>query len=526
MFPRILPRWHCGQRLLDDVGPEKSCMALLTGSHPGGTTSTTMGKGSNATEEVGLPRLDPSAHVHLMGICGTGMASLAGMFHERGFLVTGSDESVYPPMSDFLKELGIEVKEGYHASNLNPRPDLVVVGNVIRRTNPEAIALEQSSIRFTTMPAALTHYFAHDKVRVVVAGTHGKTTVSSMIAWILHHEGLDPSFMIGGLPQNFGANYRLGQGRHFVIEGDEYDTAYFEKTPKMLHYRPHAGVITSCEFDHADIYESLDAIKDQFRAFAGLIPADGFLAACWDDRNVRQVLDPQPARLETYGLGDSAKWSVANVGESVEEISAEIRRYGRTMGLMALPLTGVHNLLNGLAAIVVTSNLGVDPEKAAAALASFRGVKRRQEILYDESGIILMDDFAHHPTAVKVTCEGVRSRYRDRRVVAVFEPRSNTSRRAVFQSDYVPVFRSADLILLREPRGVDGIPPQDRFSSARLAQDLKKTGKNALSFDTTDEIIEFLLEELHYGDIVLVMSNGSFDNLNARVVAALKERWR
>ncbi len=235
------------------------------------------------------------------------MASLAGMFHERGFRVTGSDESVYPPMSDFLKQIGIEVNEGYAGSNLSPAPDLVVVGNVIRRTNPEAVELEQSGIPCTTMPAVLTHYFAHDKIRVVVAGTHGKTTVSSMIAWILHHEGLDPSFMIGGLPQNFGANYRLGKGHHFVIEGDEYDTAYFEKTPKLLHYRPHVGVITSCEFDHADIYDSLEKIKEQFRAFAGLIPSDGFLAACWDDENVRQVVACGPAVLETYGLGNSAK---------------------------------------------------------------------------------------------------------------------------------------------------------------------------------------------------------------------------
>lgn len=255
------------------------------------------------------------------------MGSLAGMFHERGFRVTGSDESVYPPMSEFLKELGIKVTEGYHASNLEPRPDLVVVGNVIRRTNPEAVALEASSVPYATMPAALTYYFACDKMRIVVAGTHGKTTVSSMIAWTLHHQGLEPSFMIGGLPQNFGTNYRLGKGPHFIIEGDEYDTAYFEKTPKLLHYCPHAGVLTSCEFDHGDIYESLEQIKGQFRVFAGLIPSEGFLAACWDDRNVRHVVTgdcvetgvdalhgppPHPA-LSRQGRGDFIEDCKTNV---------------------------------------------------------------------------------------------------------------------------------------------------------------------------------------------------------------------
>lgn len=470
------------------------------------------------------PPLSSCAHVHLMGICGTGMASLAGLFHESGFRVTGSDQGVYPPMSDLLKELGIDVMNGYRASNLEERPDLVVVGNVIRRTNPEAVELEKSGIPFTTLPAALHRYFSANRTRIVVAGTHGKTTVSTMISWILHHEGLDPGFMIGGLPLNFERSYRLGTGDYFIIEGDEYDTAYFEKSPKFLHYYPHIGIITSCEFDHGDIYDSLDQIREQFQAFVQLIPSNGCLVANGDDETVRQIVDRVNPRCERYGFGGSLNWTVQGAEDTGRGMIATVRRDAQEVALGTLPVVGFHNLLNVLAAIAVVEKVGIDPQKALDALASYRGVKRRQEVLAEEAGIVLMEDFAHHPTAVKLTCEGVRSRYPGRRLVAVFEPRTNTSRRAFFQSDYVPAFLAADLIILREPQNLQSIVPADRFSSKKLATDLRAFGKDARAFGDTEQIVEFLSGSLEAGDVVLIMSTGSFDNLGALVATALKER--
>jgi len=467
---------------------------------------------------------DRPAHVHLMGICGTGMSALAGMFHEIGLRVTGSDQGMYPPVSDFLRNLGIQATEGYRPENLDPRPDLVVVGNVIRRTNPEAVALQASGIPYTTLPGALTRYFTQGRTRIVVTGTHGKTTVSSMIAWILHAEGLDPGFMIGGIAAHFGRNYRLGRGGHFVVEGDEYDTAYFEKTPKFLHYQPDVGVITSCEFDHGDIYASLDEIKEQFRSFVRLIPRNGRLIANLDDAEVAEVAAAAIARVEGYKAGRSAEWTVGEAIDTSNGMQVTLARNGHEAARGILPVTGFHNVLNALAAVAVVVGEGISPQSALSKLESFRGVKRRQEVVGEEAGVTVIDDFAHHPTAVKVTCAGIRRRYPKRRLVTVFEPRTNTSRRSVFQAAYVSAFFDADLIVLREPRDVGAIPESDRFDSARLARDLKSGGQEARAFGDTDGIVAFLSTELHYGDVVLVMSNGSFDGLVGRVLAMLKER--
>jgi UDP-N-acetylmuramate: L-alanyl-gamma-D-glutamyl-meso-diaminopimelate ligase len=469
--------------------------------------------------------LPPSPRsVHLMGICGTGMAALAGMFHEIGCRVTGSDHAVYPPMSDFLKDLGIEVKQGYSPANLRHRPDLVVVGNVIRRENPEAAAVRESSIPYTSLPGALSRYFISDKTRIVVAGTHGKTTVSSMIAWILFKKGLDPGFMIGGIPGNFNRNYRLGSGTFFVLEGDEYDTAYFDKRPKFLHYLPHVAVVTSCEFDHVDIYQSLEEIQRQFGFFVGLVPTDGTLIAFAEDPGIRQVLEHCACRVETYGLRAEVDWSLVKRSEFERGVKTSVFHKGRKTASGTLPVLGYHNLLNAVAAIATAHRVGVPPQEAMEALGSFKGVKRRQEILGDVAGILLMDDFAHHPTAVRVTCSGVRSRYPTRRLIAVFEPRTNTNRRAVFQGQYVSAFLDADVIALREPRDVETIPQEGRFSSRKLAEDLRLHGKRAHAFADTDGIIEFLQGDLRRNDVVLVMSNGSFDNINVRLLDILKER--
>jgi UDP-N-acetylmuramate: L-alanyl-gamma-D-glutamyl-meso-diaminopimelate ligase len=466
---------------------------------------------------------DPPAHVHLMGICGTGMGSLAGMFHESGYRVTGSDQGAYPPMSEFLRRLKIPVMEGYGPSNLDPSPDLVVVGNVIRRDNPEALKLRQSGIPYCTMPQALNGLFSRTGKQIVVTGTHGKTSVSAMIAWILHSEGLDPGFMIGGLPGNFMKNYRLGRGPYFVVEGDEYDTAYFEKTPKFMHYRPYIGVITSCEFDHGDIYDSLDQITDRFRAFSGLIPQDGCLVVYAGDERVLAVAEGSDVPVEDYGVGEGSIWRIADFREEDGGLRTRLCRGAHEVASGTLPLLGYHNLLNAVAAIAVGARVGIDPQKAMDDLKSFEGVKRRQEVLGEEAGVLVIDDFAHHPTAVKATCEGVRSRYPNRRFVAVFEPRTNTSRTSIFQTDYVAAFGAPDLTVLREPRDVEKIPTNDRFSSAQLAQDLCRQGKRAQAFVDTDEILGFLSTELKEGDVVVVMSNGSFDGLNTRLLGELRE---
>jgi len=482
-----------------------------------------MEKGLGKGDADDIPLLPSPAHVHLMGICGTGMASLAGMFHESGYRVTGSDQAIYPPMSYFLRDLGIRVIDGYRACNLDPVPDLVVVGNVIRQTNPEAVELERSGIPFTSMPGALNKYFIGDKTRIVVAGTHGKTTVSAMIAWVLYQEQRDPGFMIGGMPENFKRNYRLGGGPLFVIEGDEYDTAYFDKGPKLLHYNPQIAVITSCEFDHADIYSSLEEIKDQFRAFAKLVPSNGSLIAYGGDDRVLEIIGDCGRPVQTYGTESVTNWRGVKLDEGPEGIRALIMKDGQGVAAGTLPVFGFHNVLNAVAAVAAAANVGIVPQRALDALGSFSGVKRRQEIRGEESGILLIDDFAHHPTAVKVTCDAIHSRFSDRRLVAVFEPRTNTSRRAIFQELYVHAFLSADLIVLREPRDVVRIPETDRFSSERLAHDLRHLGKAAQAFDDTDGLLEFLSTELRAGDVVLTMSNGSFDDVNSRLLASLKE---
>jgi UDP-N-acetylmuramate: L-alanyl-gamma-D-glutamyl-meso-diaminopimelate ligase len=466
----------------------------------------------------------PPAHVHLMGICGTGMGSLAGMFHELGYKVTGSDNGVYPPMSEFLKGMGINVMDGYASSNLTPRPDLVVVGNVIRRTNPEAVELEKSDVPFISMPEALIRFFAGNKTRIVVTGTHGKTTVSSMIAWILHEARFEPGFMIGGLSGNFLRNYRLGNGPHFVIEGDEYDTAFFDKTPKFTHYGPHIGVITSCEFDHGDIYDTLEQIQSQFATFAGLVPAEGYLVACGGDNRVRSIIAKATAPVHTYGFDSTVEWQVSEAEDQGNGIHVVIMHRGQQVCTGMLPVLGYHNVLNALAAIAATACVGVTPQRAMQALQSFRGVKRRQEIRGEEAGVLVIDDFAHHPTEVQATCSGVKKRFPERRLVAVFEPRTNTSKRAFFQNLYASAFLDADAVVLREPRDVEAIDLQDRFSSELLAKTLRAEGTNAWAFPDTDKIIEFLAERLAPGDVALVMSNGNFDNLNARLLDRLKER--
>ncbi len=462
--------------------------------------------------------------IHLMGICGTGMAALAGMLQASGYSVSGSDKQVYPPMSDFLAKLNIPVCNGYHGDNLKQHPDLVIVGNVVTRENPEAIALSETTIPYLSFPQALSSFFIQSRNSLVMAGTHGKTTTCSLLASALHHAELDPTFMIGGILNEFDTNFRLGNGDCFIAEGDEYDTAFFDKESKFLHYRPRIAVITSIEFDHADIFADLESIKDAFRKFVALIPEDGLLIANFDDKNVVEIAATAKCAVESYGLNNSYTWSLDQI--QCQDGSTEFSIYNKGIywAPMAVKMTGTHNCLNSLAVCATMNRLGVAPGLIRDGLSAFGGVKRRQEVRGIVSDITVIDDFAHHPTAVRETLYALKSGYPGKRLVTVFEPRTNSSRRSIFQKDYVNSFDAADLVLLREPTPIEGLTKEELFSSSKLATDLQQEKSiQAEAFANTDQILDRLKVVLRNGDVVAILSNGGFDNIHSRLLQQLEK---
>lgn len=462
-------------------------------------------------------------HIHLIGICGTGMAALAGMLKSSGYKITGSDANVYPPMSHFLEDLQIQVHQGYGEQNLQPVPDLVIVGNVATPVNPEAIALGKTDIAYLSFPQALASFFIESRTSLVISGTHGKTTTCSLLASALHSAGLDPTFMIGGIVKEFNTNFRLGGGKYFIAEGDEYDTAFFDKESKFLHYQPQIAVITSIEFDHADIFTDLNHIKDAFRKFVQLIPPDGLLIANFDDPNVRDVIQSASCRVESYGLDRSYNWSLEKIITKDGVSTFDILNKGKFWSQMNVRMTGRHNCLNSLAVCVIMAQLNVPAQTINQGLFSFMGVKRRQEVKGHLKGVTVIDDFAHHPTAVRETLKALKEGYPYRRLIAVFEPRTNSSRRSIFQKDYVESFDSADVILLREPIAIEGLTKEQLFSSALLAADLQ-TEKNAVAsaFSSTDDILSHLQTIVTEGDVIAILSNGGFDNIHARLLGLLE----
>ncbi|BCO08251.1 UDP-N-acetylmuramate:L-alanyl-gamma-D-glutamyl-me so-diaminopimelate ligase [Desulfolithobacter dissulfuricans] len=475
-------------------------------------------------------RLDPALnhvpdhveHIHIMGICGTGMAALAGMLQERGFRVTGSDQNVYPPMSDFLAARAIPVMEGYGRENLEVRPDLVVVGNVIRAVFEEALALAELGIPYVSMPQALGHFFLGHATPLVVAGTHGKTTTSSLLATTLFRAGAAPGFMIGGIVEAFGSNYHLGEGEYFVVEGDEYDTAFFDKGSKFLHYRPRGAILTSIEFDHADIFADLAAIKSSFVRFVSLIPEDGVLVAHGDDPVVLEIAGQCRGTVLTYGFGPDNDWQVERF--RADGLSSHFRLARQGQGTdYVLPMPGRHNVLNATAVAALMDHLGFGTQEIRSGLASFEGVRRRQQIRGEVDGITVLDDFAHHPTAVRETVDALARAWPDRRLVVVFEPRTNSSRRSVFQEAYATSFTPADLVFVREHIPLQGVPVDEQFSSARLVQDLCRQGLRARCFPDTGAIIEALVRDCRSGDVVAILSNGGFDGIHQRLLRALRE---
>jgi len=465
---------------------------------------------------------DKIDHIHIMGICGTGVGALAGMLKGAGYLISGSDQQVYPPMSDFLAELGITVQEGYRPENLDPRPDLVIVGNVITKKNPEAVALAELGLPYLSMPQALGHFFLRGKTSLVITGTHGKTTTSSLLATMLYEAKLSPGFMIGGIVQAFASNFRVGSGKYVVLEGDEYDTAFFDKGPKFLHYQAQIAVITSVEFDHADIYDDLAAIKRSFSRLIAGMPADGCLVAHGDDSVVQELVAVAPCEVLTYGMDADCFWQISKLEITPGGTKFSVKRDGLFFGDFCNVLPGKHNALNSLAVIAVLDKIGLAAPEIGRCLLKFKGVKRRQEIRGVVRGVTVIDDFAHHPTAVRETLAALRAAYPVGRLIAVFEPRTNSSRRNIFQEEYCKVFDEADKVLIKEPVPLANILPGERFSAEKLVMDLRKRGVDALYFANTQGIITQLSEDAESGDLIVIMSNGGFDNIHIRLLTELE----
>ena len=483
-----------------------------------------------------MPLLDgplpsPLRTIHIMGICGTAMGSLAAMLVDAGYRVTGSDAGVYPPMSDVLAGLGIRVMEGFEASNLDHRPDLVVVGNVVRAVYGEAKALLASDLVYCSFPQLLGAMFLEDTRSLVLAGTHGKTTTTAIATWLLEAAGRSPGYLVGGVAANFdrtaracGAPARVP--RHFVIEGDEYDTAFFDKQPKFVHYRPRTAVLTSVEFDHADIYRDLDHVKSAFERFVGLIPEeDGCLVAYWADENVRAVCADARCELRRYGPGCAWDGRVIDVDPARGTMRFEVLEKGRSYGIFESCMVGEHNLWNQVGVVAALDREGLGPDELARGFASFEGIRRRQELRGVVGGVAVLDDFAHHPTAVRLTLDALAMRFAGRRLWGVFEPRSNTSRRALFQRDYAAAFDAADQVIIADPGRKDSLPTEELFSPAQLVADLLARGVEALYVPEPDEIAAVVAANVMPGDVVAVMSNGSFGGLHTMLLQALAERF-
>jgi UDP-N-acetylmuramate: L-alanyl-gamma-D-glutamyl-meso-diaminopimelate ligase len=424
-------------------------------------------------------------------------------------------------MSNFLEDLSIPVIKGYGPANLTPVPDLVIVGNVITRYNPEAIELSRLKIPYISMPQALRQFAMKGKKSIVISGTHGKTTTSTIASWVLEQAEIDPGFMIGGIPNNFQGSFKLGDGPYFVIEGDEYDTAFFDKGPKFLHYAPWATILTSIEFDHADIFRDLDHVIEIFRRLIDLIPPEGLLIANGDDPIVAIESKRAKCPVVTYGLTEGVQWRAVDISIQKGLTSLKILRQETEYTSLSTPLYGHYNISNLLPVVVLSEHLKIEPSVLTKAFETFSGVKRRQEVIGEKGGILVLDDFAHHPTAVEKTVQAVKENFTDRRLIAVFEPRSNSSRRNIFQERYSASFDRADLVLIPEPPMMEKIPPHERFSSKKLVEDLTQKGLKAFYCPDTNHLLNEILAQARRGDVILIMSNGSFDNLHNRLLERL-----
>jgi UDP-N-acetylmuramate: L-alanyl-gamma-D-glutamyl-meso-diaminopimelate ligase len=462
--------------------------------------------------------------VYLIGICGTAMAALAGMLREKHYDVCGSDTDVYPPMSDFLESLQIRVHQGYREENIQvEKPELVVIGNALSRGNPEIEYVLDSGIRYASMAETVKELFIRGKTSSVVAGPHGKTTTTAMLSWMLETAGRHPSFLVGGIAENFGRSFQVADGPDFVVEGDEYDTAFFDKGPKFLHYLPRILVLKNIEFDHADIYADLNALKVAFRRLINIVPRNGLIVAGVDSPVVTELIPAAFSRVAKAGVG-VGDWQAMNVQPSETGMEFELMHGETHVGHFSTPLIGGFNVQNALHCLVVCKELGIDNATIQRGLQTFKSVKRRLELRGEVDGVRVYDDFAHHPTAVLETLKGVRQRYPKDRIWAVFEPRSNTCRRRVFEQAFVESFDPADTVIIARVFGASRLPPDQTLSPDRVVEGLRARGKAAQTFDSTDEIVSHLAANVRKGDHVVIMSNGGFDNIHNKFLERLKSR--
>ena len=457
------------------------------------------------------------------------MASLAGMLKQRGFRVSGSDAAAYPPMSDFLHDLGIPVAQPFDARNLEPRPDLVVVGNAISRGNIELEEVLDRRIAFCSLPQLLHDECLRGKEVLVIAGTHGKTTTTSMLAWIFDSAGLQPSFLIGGIAENFGSSFHLAQGKHFIIEGDEYDTAFFDKGPKFLHYFPDAAILTSVEFDHADIYKDLEAVETAFKRLVNMIPRrgrivafDGAAGEAKESSSLERCLSRAFCPVERYGASERAGWRIANLRLEAGRTSWSVLRDGKHWSDFEFTLAGEYNVWNATAAAALAAGCGVKKEQIAAALKTFKSVKRRLEVKAEVNGIVIIDDFAHHPTAIAGTLKALRARYAGARLWAILEPRSNTLRRRVLQSDLARSLALADEVVVAGVFRSEAVPENERLELPALAAEIQSSGRRARLIADADAIVQTIAPELRRGDVVAILSNGGFGGIYEKLPARLR----
>ena len=451
------------------------------------------------------------------------MGTLAALLKRRGYDVRGSDQNVYPPMSDFLTAEGIPVSSGYAADHITSDLGLVVVGNAISRGNPELEAVLERKIRYCSLPEAVRDHFLWGARSLVIAGTHGKTTTTSLTGWLLTHARVDPTVLVGGIALNFGASgssYRIGDGRDFVIEGDEYDSAFFDKTAKFLKYLPDVAVINNIEFDHADIYEDLDAVRLAFRRLVNLVPRNGLLLLGADSPHAVALREAAVSPVETFGVAEGSTWQAHDVQYKDGLTRFAVRREGKAFGQFESPLLGLHNVRNALAAIAVGAFVGVASADLAEGLRRFRGIKRRLETVGVSQGVTVLDDFAHHPTAVEETLAALRTGYPGRRIWAVFEPRSASSCRRVFQDAFAAAFGDADEVIVA---GVfrSSLPEAERLSPEQLVADVRAQGRHARYIPEVNDIIQTLVAEHRDGDVVVLMSNGGFGGIHRRLLQAL-----
>lgn len=466
--------------------------------------------------------MNNSKHIHLIGICGTAMASLAGMLQQRGFRVTGSDAAAYPPMSDFLASLNIPVSEPFAAANLASKPDLVVVGNAISRGNVELEQVLDERIPFTSLPQVLHDEFLRGKEVLVVAGTHGKTTTTSMLAWIFHTAGLQPSFLIGGIAENFGSSFRLGQGKHFILEGDEYDTAFFDKGPKFLHYFPDQCILSSVEFDHADIYKDLDAVETAFKRLVNLVPRRGRIVAFDTGDSVERCIAKAFCPVERYGAKAGAAWQVTNLKLEPTRTTWSVVHNGEPWANFEFALGGEYNVWNATAAAAIAAGCGISKDEISAALKTFKSVKRRLEVRAQVNGITIIEDFAHHPTAIAGTLSALRSRYPGSRLWAVLEPRSNTLRRNVLQNALAKSLANADEVVIANVFKSDSIPAAERLDLDAVVRHIQAQGKRARTLPEVDSIVQSIAPDLRPGDVVALLSNGGFGGIYEKLPQKLK----